>query len=404
MFKFLTTALIATVLTGCGSDELTEFRLRQLNIACLNGKIAGEYLVELETGKLEKVYASNLRDLKFKLKTLPESVKNIDYNFKLLNSNTTPSTQTPVTRDQANLGPNIIKANFLWRRGYYGQGVKLGLIDSGFDVNGLYLKHAILENTEELGRDEDRNGYVNDRYGWNTLDDKPLTGDDGNHGTLVGSVIVASHRDGLKIGVAPEAKLIPVTALKPGADEMTDVSGDSNSIIKALDYSVLRGAEVINASWGGDNCSTHIQRKIQEITDAGVIFITSSGNEGVDIDENIKFPASLPIINVITVGALDDFGQLFHESNFGSLVDFFAPGFGVVSLLPGNRLALVNGSSIATPYVTGSLALLKSAFNEAEYSDIIKALRQTSTGKTNKTPNLEEAFLQLKASFNLTPP
>ena len=402
MYKIIITSLFSLFLFGCGKNELSEVRLRQLNIDCLNGKISGEYLAELSTGEFKKIYASNSKDLEFKLKSLPK-VKSVDYNFRLLNSSDSLSNK-PVTLREVNLGPKLIKADFLWRRGYYGQGVKLGLIDSGFDVNGEFLKHAVLENSQELGQDEDRNGYFNDRYGWDTLEDRPLTGDAGNHGTLVGSVMVAAHKDGVKLGVAPESKIIPVAALKAGEDEVTDVSGDSNSIIKALNYTVLRGAEVINASWGGENCSSQIQRKIQEITDDGVIFVTASGNEGVDIDENIKFPASLPILNVLTVGALDDFGQVLHESNFGSLVDFFTPGYGIVAVVPGNSFAFVNGSSIATPYITSSLALLKSAFNEASYPEIVRTLKQTSTGKTNKTPNLEAAFLELKSSFNLSPP
>lgn len=401
MLKPLGIAFATLCIVGCGSGKPSKFHLRQLNIDCINGKIAGEYLVKLNSGEFKKIYASNTQDLAFKLQSIP-NYSAVDYNFRLSTKSKSSSTPTSVTPHQANLGPNSINANFLWQKGYYGQGVKISLIDSGFDVNGHLLKHAILENPFELGNDEDRNGYLNDRFGWNTLKNKPLTGDTGVHGTLVGSVIVASHKDGVHIGVAPQSKIIPVAALKPGADAVTDAAGDSNSVIKALDYSVARGAEIINASWGGENCSSHIQRKIQQVTDKGVVFVTSSGNDGVNIDENIKFPASSPIDKVLTVGALNDLGQIFFDSNYGSVVDFFALGQDVVAVSPGDNFALVNGSSVATPYVSGGLALLKSAFNEASYSEIIKALKQTSRGETKKTPDLEAAFLKLKESFEPT--
>lgn len=396
--KFL---FLLLALNGCGgSDSATNPRaIEALNKACVEAEVSGEFVVKMNDGSFKLITAASKNHLLKKIEKLDSSIQaeSFEPNFKVISSPSFTKLKASTNleqREDFSEGPRLINANFLWKKGFKGQGAVTALIDSGYDFSHQLLKGSVFENTKDLGNDEDDNGFKGDRFGWDTFNNKPLTGDLGSHGTYVGSVIAGSHTNDIKLSVAPDSKIVPIAALQSQNDGGTDAAGDSNSIITAMDYAISRNVDFINASWGGDFCSDFIRDKIKAATNEGIVFVTSAGNSGFNLNEKTVFPGSLPFSSVLTVGAVRLDSQREVNSNFGAVVDFFALGKDVVVASPQNQLGSVAGTSVATPFITGGLALLKSAFPEASHEALVEALQASKNEQ--KIPDLEKAYLILK--------
>lgn len=401
MFKPVLLILSTLILlTSCGKKKDDPLSLEGYNKACLNGKINGQFLVKYSNGSHELVSASSNKD--FFNKILSEENKNllqkrnleisgVDFNFKV---NLQSTTSKGIPTRNANAGPRMINAPFLWNQGFYGQGISTALIDSGYDTTHSLLKNSIQINSFDLGNDEDANNLKGDQLGWDFINNKPLTSDLGTHGTAVGSIIAAAHSPSFQFSVAPGSKIIPIAALGPSKEGDTDASGDSNTVISSINYAISRKVDLINASWAGSTCSKFIRNKVQKATDAGIIFITSAGNENINLDSTPIFPGSFPFSLLVNVGALSiDFSKQ-EDSNYGRDVDFSVLGNKVIVAVPHGFLDTASGTSVATPFVTGGLALLKSAFPAAFPEALLSALEKSKNNK--KIPDLKRAFFDLK--------
>jgi len=390
--KFL---FLLFALTGCGgSNDTTDPRaIEALNQACISEQISGEFVVKTKAGKFQKITAASKKHLFQRIKKIGIKAQSYEPNFKITNRPIAKPLDAE-TESSLSEGPKLLNADFMWDNGFKGSGAVTALIDSGYDFSHSLLQGSVFENEDELGNDEDQNGFKNDRFGWDTFNNRPLAGDLGRHGTQVGSVIAARHTDTLRISMAPESKIVPIAALQADESGDTDASGDSNSITNAIDYAISRKVDFINASWGGDTCSTFIKERIKLATDLGIIFVTSAGNEATDIDQTVAFPASLSLPSILTVGGVNLDGSREENSNFGQIVDFTAMGKDVVVASPHNQLGSVTGTSAAAPFITGGLALLKNAFPEASSEALIRALEESKNDQ--KIPDLKVAFSILK--------
>ncbi len=395
--KFLNVFLSLVLFTGCSVDGDEHYTVDQQNEACLRGKISGQYIVKMIDGSHELFSASSISDLKTKLESSNKSgrVVAVDFNYKIEAKEQTASLPPPGELEDANLGPKILNAPFLWGRGFFGKGAVTALIDSGYDVNHPFLKDSVFVNSLDQGSDEDQNGFVGDLTGWDFINDKPLNGDLGKHGTYVGSVIAANHAPNVQTSMAPESKILPIAALETGDGVQTKASGDSNNIIKAFDYAIQSDVDIINASWAGYICSEFIRDKIKEATDKGIFVVTAAGNEKNNLDEKPIFPGSLRFPLVVAVGALNHDLSIEKDSNFGSLVDFFALGSAVPAAAPQTQFLheRPSGTSLSTPFISGAIALLKSAFPERSSEALMDALLNSRDGR--KIPNLERAYKEL---------
>ncbi len=219
------------------------------------------------------------------------------------------------------------------------------------------------------GADTDHNGKVDDFVGYNFVgrSDDPM--DDHFHGTHVAGTIGAIGDNG--VGTAGVNWHVQIMALK-----FLDASGGGyeSDAIDALNYAVANGAVVSNNSWGGGGASTAFQTAIQNAADAGHIFVAAAGNDGTDNDQYPFYPAGYsakPVDNVISVAATDASDQLAWFSNYGSKsVDLAAPGVNIYSTFPthvtqamqdegfGPNYGTISGTSMATPHVTGAVALV----------------------------------------------
>ncbi|NBW95878.1 MAG: hypothetical protein EBR28_03880, partial [Planctomycetia bacterium] len=130
-----------------------------------------------------------------------------------------------------------------------------------------------------------------------------------------------------------------------------------------------------NNSWGGGGVSTLLRDAIDAGGRAGVLFVAAAGNSGANSDITPQYPAAYPGTSIISVAATTRDNSLASFSNYGlTSVDVAAPGSGIYSTVPGNAYATYSGTSMATPHVTGTVALLAAAYPTANSAQIRAAI------------------------------
>lgn len=277
-----------------------------------------------------------------------------------------------------NWGVESIEAEILWEDPEERSEVIVAIVDSGMDKSHDQLKDALAINVNEEinGIDDDGNGLIDDRYGFDFVNGTGEVSDYTGHGTHIAGIIAAKHEIGKVWGVAPNVKLLPLNFIN------SDGGGLVQGAINAIRYAAQRKAKIINASWGGEVCSIPLRDEIAALAKQDILFIAAAGNSGNDIRSLPEFPAAFVLSNMITVGASTYDNKTAGFSNYGTLVDLVAPGANIVSTYPmefdsdGNPDGMValNGTSMATPFVVAAAALLWGKKPDASYLDIRRAL------------------------------
>jgi subtilisin family serine protease len=226
------------------------------------------------------------------------------------------------------------------------------------------------------GIDDDGDGYVDDVFGINTLNHSGDPNDDFGHGTHVAGIIGAVANNG--VGVAGIAWRVKLMACK-----FIDSSGHGSvaDAVTCLDYARAKGANVVNASWGSCTFTSQaLYDAVNNLAQAGIIFVAACGNANEDNDTIPLYPANYELPNVISVAATDRQDQRAPFSNYGrTTVDLAAPGNPVFSCWNGSDSDYRNwdGTSMAAPHVTGACALLLAHFPTDDYRSIISRLLTT---------------------------
>lgn len=227
----------------------------------------------------------------------------------------------------------------------------VAIIDTGIDFFHPDLEANIWLNEDEIpgnGLDDDGNGYIDDVHGYDFTNDDSDPYDDNSHGTHVAGIAGAVGNNGIGItGVAWRMNLMALKAFNERG------SGDSALAVEAIDYAVANGAKIINASWGSDDRSRILEQVLKSARADGVLTFAAAGNDQSNIE---SYPAFFD--DVIAVGAVGVSGQRSEFSNFGSWVDLSAPGSGIFSTKVNNTYGALNGTSMATPVVSGVAALV----------------------------------------------
>lgn len=247
--------------------------------------------------------------------------------------------------------------------------VVVAVIDSGVDYNHPDLVSNIWTNQTEAtgvaGIDDDGNGNVDDIHGIDTANGDSDPMDDNNHGTHVAGIIGASGNNSIGVtGVNWNVKILPLKFLN------ADGEGSMSAAIEALDYITRMkrdfGVNIVasNNSWGmlgifGFYPPAALYEAISASIDAGVLFVAAAGNDYRNNNDELKtYPASYDLDGIISVAATNDHDGLAVFSNVGEVsVDLAAPGQNILSTIPGGGYASFSGTSMATPFVTGAVAL-----------------------------------------------
>lgn len=261
----------------------------------------------------------------------------------------------------------------LWAKGFTGaQKIKVAITDTGIDWNHPDLIDNLYTNPGEAGSlafngiDDDQNGFIDDVHGWDFVSASPNSNDDNDHGTHVAGIIGAKGNNQIGIaGVNWQVSLIPVKFLNErGSDNV-------GNAIEAIYYSVKMGAQVINASWGGDSYSRALEEAIEYARDRGVLVVVAAGNDSLNNDTDKDYPAAYTTENIISVAATDNRDELASFSNYGrQTVHVAAPGVLITSTVPNSGYEAFSGTSMAAPHVTGIAALMWSIDPNFTYQEI----------------------------------
>jgi uncharacterized repeat protein (TIGR01451 family) len=250
-----------------------------------------------------------------------------------------------------------------WELSTGSSSVVVAVIDTGVDYNHPDLSANIWRNTLDCNSnniDDDGNGYKDDCYGIDTANNDSNPMDDNDHGTHVAGTIGA--RGNNSVGVVGVNWNVQIMACK-----FLDATGSGSDAdaIECLEYVKTmkeRGVNIVatNNSWGGGGFSQALYDAIAAQMDAGILFIAAAGNDSANNDSTESYPANYYLPNIIAVAATTHTDGLASFSNFGRrTVHVGAPGSSILSTTRNNSYSTFSGTSMATPHVTGLVALLK---------------------------------------------
>lgn len=269
-----------------------------------------------------------------------------------------------------------IDAPEAWDLTFGDSNVIIAIVDSGVDIYHPDLAANMWQNPFESanGVDDDGNGYIDDIFGIDTVNDDSDPIDDFGHGTHIAGTIGAVGDNA--IGVAGVNWDVQIMALKflnaSGSGSVADEIEALNYLADMADRLEVAGRPekivAANASYGGFfPAFTFEQVAIDNLRSKGILFITAAGNTSVDNDALFFFPSSHDLPNIIAVAATTRTDQLASFSSFGRrTVHIGAPGDAIISTLLGGGYGDFDtgwsGTSMATPHVTGTVGLLYSLF------------------------------------------
>ena len=244
----------------------------------------------------------------------------------------------------------------------------VGIIDTGIDYDHEDIAANMWMNPGESGDDEpngvdnDENGYVDDIFGWDFVNNNNDPFDDNGHGTHVAGTIGAVGNNGVGVaGVFWSVKLMALKFLDENGRGVTD------DAIEAILYAASMGVPITNYSWGGGKKSRALQSAIEH---SNSLFVASAGNWNTS---RTQYPAGYSLDNILSVAASDANDEKASFSNYSSKwVDLAAPGVDILSSMPGNTYDYKSGTSMAAPHVAGVAAMVM-AENEGLFPTEVKA-------------------------------
>ncbi|AOV08763.1 S8 family peptidase [Sporosarcina ureilytica] len=239
-----------------------------------------------------------------------------------------------IAAQEVNWGIKPVKIPHAWETGYTGKGVKIAIIDTGV---GPHEDLKVAKNVSFVALEPSNTDY-------------------NGHGTHIAGIIAAlDNHFGVK-GVAPNAALYSLKVFNKHGD------GYTHDVIKAIDWAIEHEMDMINLSLTSEIHMSSYENIINRAYEKGLLIVGAAGNStsiNIGID-NVKYPARFE--NVIAVSSVDWDGKKGFYSSVGPAVEVAAPGVRIYSTYAGNSYSYLQGTSMATAFVTGHLALLKEAY------------------------------------------
>ena len=327
-----------------------------------------------------------------------------------------------------------VYADKAWAEGYTGKGVLVGVIDTGVNF------HKDLEKNLWDGGEE----YPN--HGYNTFENSHDITDGYNHGTHCAGTICGDGTSGTQTGIAPDATIMCIKVMDNGG------GGNANSVCSGIEFAIEHGADILNMSLGFPNASMSTREALRQTyenaLEAKVAIVTAVGNDGMlsltyPVPNSVRVPGGCPppwihpdqqanaggLSACIAVGAVNYYNNVADFSSKGPFTwqtssyedypylpgrkiglirpDVCAPGVGITSCSNKNSSGYENmdGTSQATPCVTGVICLMLEKKPYLTPAQICEALETTATKlsetKSNETGSgCVNAMLALKEIEN----
>lgn len=288
----------------------------------------------LELSKVGKIYVISV-DEQSSLTSLSE-----DYSA-------TVETDIPVkiAADSIDWGIARIGADKVWETNS-GQGVKVAIVDTGVQIDHPDLKANILQGYDFVNEDSNAT-------------------DDNGHGTHVAGIVAATLNQAGTVGASPSGKILPIKVLNnQGYGYLSDV-------VEGIYFATDSGARVINMSLSTSTDSVTLRNAVTYAANKGVLLVAAAGNDG---GSPCAYPGAYS--SVICVVATDSKNQLASFSNLGG--ELAAPGVSNYSTFIGSSYRYLSGTSMASPHVAGSAAVLMSTCPTCTTTEIRETLRNTA--------------------------
>jgi len=239
---------------------------------------------------------------------------------------------------------------------YTGSGVDIAVIDTGANTSHPDLVDAVVNGVSEVS-------YTTSYQ------------DDNGHGTHCAGIIGARQNGTGVVGIAPQSSIYAVKALDSNG------SGYTSDIISGIDWSIGQDVDIISMSLGSSTSSKALKSACDTANAKGILVVAAAGNTGsksatVRSKDTINYPAKYE--SVIAVGATDSNNLRAYFSSTGSELDVVAPGYQIVSDCYTGGTVTMSGTSMATPYVAGDIALLKQANPTYTSTQLRKLLQDTA--------------------------
>ncbi|MBR2742025.1 MAG: S8 family peptidase [Clostridia bacterium] len=234
--------------------------------------------------------------------------------------------------ERIDYGVKMVGAPLEWEETDGGRGVPVGIIDTGVEYDHEDLSGAVTENRDFTDAGETR------------------PRDENGHGTHVAGIIAARRNGVGVIGVAPECRVYSARAFEP------DGSANIDAVTRALEWLIDENVDVINMSFSAARSTKRFASLIREAYERGICLVSAAGNDG-EGDNIIGCPARFE--ECIAVTAVDIDKKHAPFSTGGKKAEVCAAGTNIYSCYKGNAYAVLSGTSMATPVITGAIALLQ---------------------------------------------
>ncbi|MDP2683924.1 MAG: S8 family serine peptidase [bacterium] len=300
-----------------------------------------------------------------------------------------------------------IGAQTAWDTTLGSSDVIIAVLDTGVDIDHPDLANNIWINSDEVasnGIDDDNNGFIDDRYGWDFVDevadpnpkyDLGWTAAGIHHGTVIAGAAAAlgNNSQGI-IGVASNVRIMSIRVL----DGLG--VGDTRDVYEGIIYAMNNGADFINLSFVGDNSDALLNTGINLAWEAGVPIFAAAGNNNINLNISPKYPVcSEHVIGVAGTNQSDVrwYSNASSGSNYGSnCIDISAPSTSFIGTVVYNPSQGLNdyylsgwsGTSVATPLVAAAAALAKSNESNSTSTEILDRIYELAINIDSVNPTI----------------